>query len=128
MNIPTTFSARWKLLAALVIAVGGFALGQATRVQAYDEKWLTCAPYTSEQGYSSKSPASAAWTADAVGYCWNYYLTVSMVYNGTPYTWPDGGWAAAPRTVWPGSGVSSIFATHNTYRDWYNGYVSTAEY
>jgi hypothetical protein len=113
------------LVALLLLGTTGFGLGQVTRVHADLYTGMSCAAFTEQWGYSDKD--SMAYTADWQGWCYSYYLTSSYVYNGTPYTWPYGGWDSSPR-YWIQGQMSSVFSTHNVYRDWYYGYVGTSDY
>lgn len=111
--------------ALLLVGVIGFGLGQLTTARADLYEGMSCAPYTEQWGYSDKD--SMAYTLDIQSWCNSYYLTSTYVYNGTPYTWPYGGWDTVGR-YWIQAPMSSVFSTHNVYRDWYYGYVGTSDY
>ena len=114
-----------KWIAFLVLlGVLGAGLAQLTIALA-DTTTLSCSGLVSEEGASFKSPGGMAYTVDLNGYCYSYYLYSTIVNNGQESVWPDGGWASSQRIVTFASGTTAVSSMHNTYRDWYNGYVGT---
>lgn len=117
---------RYTMILAIV-GVLGFAAGQISAVYAGGTPYvqLDCAPVTAQNGVSNLNQGFQTW--DEVGYCNSYYLDSSWVKSGVTYYYSTPGWTSYPRGQ-AVTGASSMFSTHNTFRDWYNGYVGSSTY
>lgn len=119
---------RKTLLGFASIAFVAFAAGQVTAALAAPQQVsLDCHPVTEQWGLSYKSPGAYIATQNMTGYCYSYYLTSSIVNNGQVYNYSNG-WSSGEHFLFPASGTTAVFSTHNTYRSWYNGYVGTSDY